>query len=233
MATSRGDRRSPPEDEEVGVGLFDEVRCEYRLPNPAHQGLVFQTKDLENMLDEYVITRRGRLVRTKRGFLAPRPCRVVCPIHQDLRIHDSIEVGPEEREWVEYVFRFTEGRVTRVRRTRDRGRFKVKARDPEELPRSDAPAAVSADERAVGRLMPALQPRRPTVEEFCAYTPEKLELLDGHVPGEEDLLLLLLTSIGLRRAARVVGPKLWRSAAAPESWALARSKARRKTRPRS
>jgi hypothetical protein len=80
------------------VGLFDEVRCEYRLPNPAHQGLVFQTKDLENMLDEYVITRRGRLVRTKGGFLAPRPCRVVCPIHQDLRIHGSVEVGPEERE---------------------------------------------------------------------------------------------------------------------------------------
>ena len=196
------------------MGLFDEVRCEYRLPNPAHQGLVFQTKDLENLLDEYVITRRGRLVRTKRGFLSPRPCRVVCPIHQDLRIYDSVEVAPEEREWVEYVFRFTEGRVTRVRRSRDRGRFQVKAWDPEERPEAGGPAAAAPEGESAGRLGPALHPRRPTVEEFSAYTPEKLELIDGHVPGEEDLLLLLLTSIGLRRAAEVVGPKLWRSAAA-------------------
>jgi len=215
------------------VGLFDEVRCEYRLPDPAHQGLVFQTKDLENALDEYVITRRGRLVRTKRGFLAPRPCRVVCPIHQDLRIYDSVEVAPEEREWVEYVFRFTEGRVTRVRRSRDRGRFKVKTWDPEERPKEGGPAAAPPEGESAGRLVPAFQARRPTVEEFSAYTPEKLELIDGHLPGEEDLLLLLLTSIGLRRAAEVVGPKLWRSAAAPGRWATGRPKARRGSRPKS
>jgi hypothetical protein len=215
------------------VGLFDEVRCQYRLPDPAHQGLVFQTKDLENTLDEYVITRRGRLVRTKRGFLAPRPCRVVCPIHQDLRIYDSVEVAPEEREWVEYVFRFTEGRVTRVSRSRDRGRFKVKTWDPEERPKAGGPAAAPPEGESAGRLVPELHARRPTVEEFSAYTPEKLELIDGHVPGEEDLLLLLLTSTGLRRAAEVVGPKLWRSAAAPARWATGRPKARRGSRPKS
>ena len=207
------------------MGLFDEVRCEYRLPNPAHQSLVFQTKDLENLMDEYVITRRGRLVRTKRGLLAPHPCRVLCPIHQDLRVCVSVAVTPEEREWVEYVFRFTEGRVTRVRRSRDRGRFKMKTWDPEQSLKQDSAAAVSAEGEAGGRLVPALHPRRPTVEEFSAYTPEKLELIDGHVPGEEDLLLLLLTSIGLRRAAHVVGPKLWRSGAAPAKWSMGRPKA--------
>ena len=68
------------------MGLFDEVRCEYRLPDPAHQGLVFQTKDLENALDEYVITRRGRLrpdeARVSRAAAAAAS---VCPIQQDLR----------------------------------------------------------------------------------------------------------------------------------------------------
>jgi len=34
------------------MGLFDEVRCEYPMANPAHQGLLFQTKDLECLLDE-------------------------------------------------------------------------------------------------------------------------------------------------------------------------------------
>ena len=133
------------------MGLYDEVRCEYRLPHPAHQGLVFKTKDLEKLLDEYVITRRGRLVRTKTGWLEPRGCHVVCPIHQDLRVYSSVEVGPEE-------------------------------------------------------------------------------LIDGHVPGEEDLVLLLPTTMGLRRAAQLVGPGLWRSATAPTRWAVPRTRRRSRGR---
>src|SRR5439155_1606017 len=35
------------------------VRCEYRLPNPAHQDLEFQTKDLECLLDHYVTAARA------------------------------------------------------------------------------------------------------------------------------------------------------------------------------
>jgi hypothetical protein len=113
------------------VGLFDEVRCEFPLPDPAHQGLVFQTKDLESMM-----------------------------------VEKQTEAG----------------------------------------------------------LEPAPYPRRPTPEQFSAHTPEKLELLDGHVPGEEKLLLLLLTTMGLRRAVELVGPKLWRSAAAPTRWSVSRRK---------
>jgi len=206
--------------------MFDEVRCQYPLPNPAHQGLLFQTKDLESMMDEYVITRRGRLVREKTGWLEPRSCHVVCPIHQDVRIYDSVEVGPEEREWVEYVFRFTAGKVTRVRRSRDRHRYKVKKWDPEERRKSDPPAPAPVEKQAEARLEPALHPRRPTPEEFSSYTPEKLELLDGHIPGEEKLLLLLLTTVGLRRAVQLVGPKLWRSAAAPIRWPVIRPRVR-------
>jgi hypothetical protein len=203
------------------MGLFDEVRVEYPLPNQAHQALVFQTKDLDSVLDQYVITRRGRLVRTRTGWFKRRRCRVACPIHQDLRLHTSIEVAPDEHEWVEYVFRFTEGRVTRVRRSRDRGRFKVKRWDAEEAPR-ETPGAAPAQHDTRGRLQPGVHPRRPTPEEFSSNTPEKLELIDGHIPGEESLLLLLLTSTGLRRAAEMVGLKRWRSAAAPVRWSLPR-----------
>jgi len=210
------------------MGLFDEVRSEYRLPNPAHQNLVFQTKDLESLMDEYVITRRGRLVRKKTGWLEPRRCKVVCPVHQDLRIYTSIEVGPEEREWVEYVFRFTEGRVTRVRRNRDRHRFKVKKWDPEEWRKEEPVAPAPPEGEGQKGLPPALHPRRPTPEEFSSHTPEKLELIDGHVPGEENLVLLLLTTMGLRRAAQLVGPKLWRSAAAPIRWPVLRARPRPK-----
>jgi hypothetical protein len=216
------------------MGLFDEVRSEYRLPDPDHQDLVFQTKDLENLLDRYVITKHGRLVRKKNGGLFHKTRRdVVCPIHQDLRIYTSVEVAPEEEEWVEYVFRFTEGRVTRVRRSRDRHRFKVKKWDPEELRKQEPVAPTPPEAEGSKRLQPSLHPRRPTPEEFSSHTPEKLELIDGHVPGEEDLALLLLTTIGLRRAAQLVGPKLWRSAAAPIRWPVLRARPRPKAKRRS
>jgi len=33
------------------MGLFDEVRSEYPLPDPAHQKLLLQTKDLGSLMD--------------------------------------------------------------------------------------------------------------------------------------------------------------------------------------
>jgi len=54
--------------------------------------------------------------------------------------------------------------------------------------------------------------RRLSAVEFSACTPEKLELLDGQMPGEKAMLLLLLTRFGLRRAAALVGYDLWRRA---------------------
>ncbi len=148
-------------------------------------------------------------------------------LFDDVRwIYDSVEVGPEEREWVEYVFRFTAGKVTRVRRSRDRHRYKVKKWDPEEWRNPPETAVASTGAQAGVRLEPGLHPRRPTPEQFSSYTPEKLELLDGHIPGEENLLLLLLTTVGLRRAVQLVGPELWRRAAAPVRWHVARARAR-------
>jgi hypothetical protein len=107
----------------------------------------------------------------------------------------------------------------------------VKTWDPEAWQQPEAPAP-GAD-KPQGSPRPGLEPRRPTPEEFSACTPEKLELIDGHVLGEENLLLLLLTSMGLRRAAELVGLKLWRSAAAPARWAvpLGRPHAKRKRKP--
>ena len=45
------------------MGIFDTVTCDYPLPDPRHQDLEFQTKDLEKMMGHYTITRDGRLIR--------------------------------------------------------------------------------------------------------------------------------------------------------------------------
>jgi hypothetical protein len=42
------------------MALFDTVKCDYPLPDPAHQQLEFQTKDLDWLLEQYTITRDGR-----------------------------------------------------------------------------------------------------------------------------------------------------------------------------
>jgi len=44
------------------MGMFDEILCEWPLPDPEVQDHVFQTKDLLNMLDRYTITKEGRLI---------------------------------------------------------------------------------------------------------------------------------------------------------------------------
>jgi len=56
---------------------------------------------------------------------------------------------------------------------------------------------------------PDVMGRPVTVEEFTAFAPEKLELSEGRIPGGEKLVLVLLTSLGLRRVAALVGREAW------------------------
>jgi hypothetical protein len=44
-----------------------------------------------------------------------------------------------------------------------------------------------------------------------------MELVDGHIPGEQMLVLFLLTTMGLRRVASLVGRDAWMSAIEDDS----------------
>ena len=44
------------------MGMFDELRCEYELPDKEVQDEVFQTKSLDRLMDDYTITREGKLI---------------------------------------------------------------------------------------------------------------------------------------------------------------------------
>lgn len=44
------------------MGMFDHITCEYPLPDKEVQDEVFQTKSMERHMDDYVITKEGRLV---------------------------------------------------------------------------------------------------------------------------------------------------------------------------
>ena len=49
------------------MGMFDHVRCEYPLPDGFVPGdtVVFQTKDMDNVMDNYRISAEGRLLCEK------------------------------------------------------------------------------------------------------------------------------------------------------------------------
>ena len=181
------------------MGLFDIIECEYPIPDDRYQNLQFQTKDLECLLDHYTITRDGRLMRhAKRESHGPEQ-DVEWPYHGDICIYDS---DPDKaHQLLEYVVRFTHGHVEWIRCAGDAEREPC---DPIQVP---SPAADMQD-----RLMPDEWGRRLKVDEYISNSPEKLELIDGAIPGTDELLLLLLTGVGLRRAVRLVGADRWRKA---------------------
>lgn len=145
----------------------------------------------------YTITRDGRLVRNawREGRHVPE---LEWPIHADVLFCEGIAPG----EFVEYLARFTHGRVEWIRRA-------VASDERQDF-------VDDLDERLLWREplapVPALMGRRLTGDEFTANSPEKLELINGTIPGGEGLLRLLLTSLGLRRAALMVGHHLWKQA---------------------
>jgi hypothetical protein len=80
-------------------------------------------------------------------------------------------------------------------------------------------ARMQDSERPVERPVPDLEPRRITLDQYEALTPEKLELWEGYlIDGPDypeqrrDLLLLLLVNEGLLEAVRLAPADRWRAA---------------------
>jgi len=83
------------------MGLFDDIRFEYKLPN-GHSTHTFQTKDTDSQcLDLYVVDKKGFL--TKDG--------------EKLSFSGGINFYTDvKEEWVEYQSIFWEGKLQKVKR---------------------------------------------------------------------------------------------------------------------
>lgn len=176
------------------MGMTDTVYCDYPLPDPGQQDGHFETKDLDQRRHVFVITRDGRLLRRAFGALVHD---VEWPIDGHLRMYAT----DPDRKHVEYHVRFMAGRVDAIERIEGDPAMET----PESFP-TGTPGPPSPDKW--GRPL--------TADELFAFTPRRIELVDGRIPGDEKLALLLLTSLGLRRVAAMVGFDRWRSAL-PES----------------
>lgn len=121
------------------MGMYDHVKCNYPLPGaPAEvQSLIFQTKDFENLMDDYTITEEGKVILHKKIYeVVPETERPYYgkpeweskPIFQIFGSLKSIPIGDEEipyhgmiriytildKEFFEYILKFTNGKVESV-----------------------------------------------------------------------------------------------------------------------
>ena len=185
------------------MGLYDTLGCEYPLPDPRYQDLEFQTRDLEWSLLRYTITRDGRLL--VHAPAVPRDRQIALDRDVELPLHGDVLIYAAKPETdhglVEYRVRFRHGRVVGIHRFLGFG-----AERRRRLPRHEPSA-------------PGLRPSPPvpdpmgrpiSAEDLAAHAPPKLELVDGRIPGDKGLLLLILTSLGVRRAAALVGYDIWK-----------------------
>jgi hypothetical protein len=124
------------------MGMYDEIVCNYPLPDEEFQGKTFQTKSLDAMMDEYTITADGKLIKhdydwavvpeeerpyygteewDEKEFLRwagsmrrePRG-DIVVPHHGDIRFYNFFD-----DVWYEYIARFTNGELESIRRVQN------------------------------------------------------------------------------------------------------------------
>ena len=125
--------------------MFDELKCDYPLPDAVVQEATFQTKSLECIMDSYTITQDGRLVLHRvRYEMVPEEARPFygtpewegsgllqligslkavpmgdeeVPYHGDVTFYTSTGTWEAaDYEWFEYQARFTEGRLQWIKR---------------------------------------------------------------------------------------------------------------------
>ena len=122
------------------MGLFDEIKCEFPLPDlkPEEgwiQTATFQSKSLDPSLETYTITKDGRLILNKITWdiISPKdrknndPFPELTPIanppddidteyHGDIIFYTGEKLGEHNYVWHEFKARFTDGKVAWIKR---------------------------------------------------------------------------------------------------------------------
>jgi hypothetical protein len=117
------------------MGMFDQIRLEVPLPDTGEvpTDIIFQTKDLGSMLDNYLIAEDGHLYREVWDYewvddesmtlFKGRSQKVegsfrreiVADYHGDIPFyHDALREIDGKWIWHEYVARFTDGKLSRI-----------------------------------------------------------------------------------------------------------------------
>jgi hypothetical protein len=132
------------------MGMFDTIKCYFPLPGAPEeiQNSSFQTKDLNNLLDNYTITYEGRLIHHSMEWNSveekDRPYYgkpewdsnpifrifgslsskflgdIDTDYHGKIRIYTSSD---NSKTWYEYELKFTDGTIVDVRRIMEKENY--------------------------------------------------------------------------------------------------------------
>lgn len=126
------------------MGMFDDIQCDYPLPDPEYQALRYQTKSLDRQLNSYMITADGKLIRHYVQYeIIPEHQReppsslpifrevegsredIEVPFHGTVNFYTTYPENMEggEWEWVEYSACFTHGKVEWIKRSEPKERW--------------------------------------------------------------------------------------------------------------
>jgi len=94
------------------MGMFDRIKCDFEIAEKEIQNNEFQTKDLECFLNDYLITKEGRIL------LLNEDGNTDLEFHGDLIFYTNIGKHPKDENWVWYSLkaRFTEGQLQWIKR---------------------------------------------------------------------------------------------------------------------
>ena len=126
------------------MGMYDEIKCKYSLPDKEVQDETFQTKDFACVLGAYTITKEGKLIcHTVRTEVVPEEERpyfgkpgwdrgmnrligsmrsiptgdVEIPFHGDLRFYTDLrDKDKNTYVWYEYKARFTDSTLVSIQK---------------------------------------------------------------------------------------------------------------------
>lgn len=113
------------------MGVYDNVRCKYPLPDAEAQDLEYQTKStFAPYLENYVITQDGRLlkeeynIREEQAPDSPVGCRLLrehcrwveADFRGELEIYTTVRQPDESLRWYSYLLWFKDNRVADLQR---------------------------------------------------------------------------------------------------------------------
>lgn len=114
------------------MGMFDEILVELELPDGTYDpSIVYQTKDLDNLLYKYVLTSDGQLYRDEwdwdwvedpdailKGYLVKIEGsyrrEYLTELHCDIRFYRGMFESTNTRIWRDYIARFSYGKLDRI-----------------------------------------------------------------------------------------------------------------------
>jgi hypothetical protein len=126
------------------MGMFDNIKCEKKLPLNAEiknldikwNEVSFQTKDLDNCLSDYRITKRGELVedivekeytyyteeerKKLKGWHFIKDQKIIkeyskkVEYHGSIRFYELFDLSDEEDIWVEFDAHFVYGKLDKI-----------------------------------------------------------------------------------------------------------------------